>query len=80
MKNKTYMKAIEYIAEAYFENEKLERKHEFLVSVHDLIKAEAVERAISSNISKMAGMKEMLSILSGKDFEDVYNDVFEAVH
>lgn len=80
MKNKTYMSAIEAIAEVYYENEKLELNHAYLVNVHDNNAAEKVEKEICRNINKMMGMKEMLSILSGKDYEDVDYDVIRAAY
>ena len=75
MTNATYTNAIEAIVSVYIENDSLEKNYDWFMSRCDKTRAEKVESEICSNISKMSGMKEMLAMLSGKEYDEVSSDV-----
>lgn len=79
MTNATYTNAIDAIVNLYIENDNLEKNYDWLMSHCDKIRAERVEKEICSNIAKMGGMKEMLSMLSGKERDEVSSDVMSKV-
>lgn len=77
MTNETYTAAIEAIAEIKDEIDRLDNNHEYLLSVHDTIHAESVEMAICDKLSEVKGMKKMLSLIAGVDYDKVSSDVLE---
>lgn len=79
MTDATYTAAIDAIVSVYIENDRLEKNYDLLMSRCDENRADKVEHKICSNISKMGGMKEMLAMLSGKEYDEVSVDVLHKV-
>lgn len=79
MTNATHTAAIDAIVSVYIENDSLEKNYDWFMSHCDKTRAEIVEREICKNSSKIIGMTEMLSMLSGKEYDEIIGDVMTKV-